>query len=150
MSENIHPLVKAEVMHLAAKAEKTLQEVRSQRESVSSSTAGGQSRALTLGRRITELTKIAESWSRIAESMGKPSPALALMVGEPEGDGSGEILGWLHKDSGAMRCNTNSHCRGWATETGAHGSGCLIPLTRASFPGGNPYVCSVCDLDVLA
>jgi hypothetical protein len=84
----IHPLVKAEVMHLAARAQRDLEALQHKRDSASTLTPLGEDRALSLGRQVRELRKIALSWQRIADAMGRTSPSLDLMVGDPEDDGS--------------------------------------------------------------
>lgn len=61
MSE-IHPLVLSTIENERARRELELERLRSAREACVTSSAGGQSRALSLGKRIRQLEEITGSW----------------------------------------------------------------------------------------
>lgn len=77
MSE-LHALVRTTVARLAAQSAERTEAVRSSRNSSSTATPGGQSRALALGKRLRELESITASWERVLDLM---SLAEAGLVG---------------------------------------------------------------------
>lgn len=69
MSESIHPLVLATIENERARRELELERLRSAREACVTSSAGGQNRALALGKKIRELEKIVGSWRLVLATM---------------------------------------------------------------------------------
>ena len=93
MSE-LHALVRTTVARLAAQSAERMEAVRSSRNSSSTATPGGQSRALALGKRLRELESITASWERVLDlmSLAEPGPESQPAEKSPfvwRGDSSG-------------------------------------------------------------
>jgi hypothetical protein len=70
----IHPLVLATIEHERARRELELERLRSAREACATSSAGGQSRALALGKKIRQVERITASWRLVLATVLDDDP----------------------------------------------------------------------------
>lgn len=159
MSE-IHPLVMATIENERARRELELERLRSAREACVTSSAGGQNRALSLGKKIRQLEEITGSWRLVLatvlgamddsdpydtgvspERMGDAVPVynIKLETGKPR------VVGSKSPRLGKLRCVpcTERHRATWQTPKSV-----LVDVTAEDLPEGG--VCIGCGKDVLA
>lgn len=97
MSE-LRALVRTTVARLAAQSAERTEVVRSLRNSCSTATPGGQSRALTLSKKLRELESITASWERVLDLMSLAEPGLV----NPPAEKSPFV--WRGNSSGMLYC----------------------------------------------
>jgi hypothetical protein len=98
MSE-IHPLVRSTVARLAAQSAERTEAIRSSRNSSSTTTPGGQSRALALGKRLRELESVTASWGLVLDLV-----SLAELESPSDPPKKEEPFFWRGKRSGLLYC----------------------------------------------
>jgi hypothetical protein len=154
MSE-IHPLVLATIEHERAGRELELERLRSAREACATSSAGGQSRALALGKKIRQVERITASWRLVLatvlgevedaqETAGDTQAVFDGMVRAAKRETEAlRVVGSRSPRLGKLRCVACTAAHRERFDTGR-----LVDVTSEDLPDGG--VCSQCHGDVLA
>lgn len=156
MSESIHPLVLATIENERARRELELERLRSAREACVTSSAGGQNRALALGKKIRQLEEITGSWrlvlatvlaemQEMADAVKAAQDAFDGMVRAAKRETEAlRVVGSKSPRLGKLRCVacTTAHKERFGD------TGRLVDVTSEDLPDGG--VCVSCHGDVLA
>lgn len=160
MSNEIHPLVMATIENERARRELELERLRSAREACVTSSAGGQSRALALGKKIRQLEGITASWRLVlATALGSVDEMTEAAEGATSAfQALGEVLARGGSDETealrvvgsksprlgklrCLRCTAEHRKRLGADST-------VVDVTSEDLPDGG--MCVGCHADVLA
>lgn len=156
MINHVHPLVLATVEEHRAKRELELERLRSARAACTMSTPGGQSRALSLGKRIREVESIVSGWRLAVATLNVSLDITSEPTGndldipahdgaeEPEA-GADRVVGSWTSVSKFIRCVP---CTAKAREKYPRAVSRIVDITSEDLPDGG--MCSDCDADVLA
>lgn len=159
-NENIHPLVMATIESHRARNELKLEQLRSARAACTTATTGGQSRALSLGKRIRETEALVASWrlavaTLAAETYGMTEAAQSAteslkalgeaLAPESTSQDPARVVGSLSTCGRALRCFP---CTLKAREDYPEHSGSIRDVTSEDLPDGG--MCADCGSDVLA
>lgn len=152
----IHPLVMATIENERARRELELERLRSAREACVTSSAGGQNRAMALGKKIRQLEEITGSWrlvlATVLGSMDEMTEAAEdgpldgrVKAAERETEAPLRVVGSRSPRLGKLRCVpcTERHRATWRTPGAA-----LVDVTSEDLPDGGQ--CIACHGDVLA
>lgn len=137
MRSEIHPLVMATIENERARRELELERLRSAREACVTSSAGGQNRALSLGKRIRQLEEITGSWRLVLATVLGAMDEMTQAAEKPRVVGARTTMGRVRCVPCTQDFRTlNPHSRA------------LTDVTAEDLPEGK--VCVGCGKDVLA
>jgi hypothetical protein len=155
MSE-INPLVMATIENERARRELELERLRSAREACVTSSAGGQNRAMALGKKIRQLEEITGSWRLVLATVLGHMDEMTKAAEDAQAAFDGmvraakretealRVVGSKTPRLGELRCVpcTARHRETWKSGT------YLVDVTSEDLPDGG--VCVACHADVLA